>query len=231
MKTIIIKKNLIVVCTIFILIVASFVGAASLYKYVSTVPQNGFTIVIDAGHGGRDGGVVGTITGTTEAQINLAIAKQLEKILHERGYKVVMTRKNSNGLYSPTSDNKKLADLKARIKIIENAKPDLVISIHQNAFPRSHERGAQVFYSLSGKQDIARTVQNHLNTQLPLCDRVAKAGDYYIINRTHYSSILVECGFLTTPEEEKLLVTSQYQQKVAFAIFGGVDSVLNIQNA
>lgn len=197
---------------------------------MASVPKIGKTVVVDAGHGGIDGGVVGSTSGVKESEINLAIAKSLKHFLERNGYDVVMTRENSDGLYGLTSKNKKLRDMEARRDIIKEAKPDLVISVHQNYYPLSSVRGAQVFYSADSEisKQIADSMQGTLNTALGN-DRIAKTGDYYIVNCTDFPSVIVECGFLSNPEEEKLLVTAAYQEKVAYSVFSAVHSIFGTE--
>jgi len=206
-----------------LLLLSCSIGVYFGVRHASNAPYNGITIVLDAGHGGVDGGVVGLITKVKEADINLSITKTLKKILETRGYRVVLTRKNSNGLYGLATTDRKIRDMKARQKIIEDNKPELVVSIHQNSFPLKNQTGAQVFYSIGGTNESANIVQEQLNLLLDGKDRVSKKGDYYILNCTMYNSILVECGFLTTPQEERLLVSASYQQRVAYAIFSGIN--------
>ena len=142
-----------------------------------------------------------------------------------------MTRENNDGLYGLSTKNKKLRDMEARRDIISDAQPDLVVSVHQNFYPLSSVRGAQVFYSADSEESkaIAESVQGTLNSALE-GDRVAKTGDYYILNCTEYPSVLVECGFLSNPEEEKLLVTAVYQEKVAYTLFSAIHSLLGGQS-
>jgi len=146
-----------------------------------------------------------------------------------------MTRSTEDGLYGDAKSGRKMIDLRAREAIINDAQPDLVISIHQNSFPKSLERGAQVFYSIGCKPNsashlVAMTMQSTLNSTLPESDRVAKKGDFYIINCTQFPSVLVECGFLSTPAEEQLLTTDEYQSKVAGAIYDGISKAFELKN-
>ncbi len=187
----------------------------------AAVPKNGVTIVIDAGHGGVDGGVSGSNTGVKESEINLAIAKSLRHFLTRNGYEVVMTRKDAEGLYEPGAKSKKLSDMNARRKIIEQAAPDLIVSIHQNHYPLASVHGAQVFYREGSDDTLAAALQGALNVQLK-CDRKQKTGDYYLLTCSEYPSLLVECGFLSNPEEERLLADANYQQKVAYTIFSTI---------
>lgn len=218
---------------IFVLIISVSIGL--LFSPVLNVgaDPNGKTVVIDAGHGGIDGGVVGVNTGTKESDINLSIARKLKTHLTQAGYNVVMTRVNSDGLYGMAAKNKKLKDMERRKEKIEEAKPDLVVSIHCNYYPRSNVRGAQVFYAPNSEdgKNKASVLQSLLNTNLEASKRVEAPGDYFILQCSPYASLLVECGFLSSPEDEKLLVDADYQDKVAYTVFSGIHSVLMSKEA
>lgn len=223
------RKTLIAVLSI--VLCAVVVAATAATVIAATRTDNGITIVIDAGHGGADGGVVGVTTSVKESDVNLAIARQLKHFLKTKGYDVVMTRTTTDGLYGMTTKNKKLKDMQERKKIIENANADLVVSVHCNSYPRRDQKGAQVFYapgSENGKA-MADAMQNVLKSTLGT-DRSAMSGDYYILQCSATPSLLVECGFLSTPSDEKLLVSSSYQEKVAYAIFTGVHAILGEEN-
>lgn len=186
---------------------------------------NGAVVVIDAGHGGADPGKVG-VTGSLEKEINLAIAEEVKELLEQNGLRVVMTRTGDGGLYSGTDTNKKQADMRERIRILEEAAPVLAISIHQNSFTDSKSRGAQVFYyggSAEGKRG-ADILQETMKTELADGNhRMAKANtSYYMLKRSPCPLVIVECGFLSNPEEEKLLQDTVYRRKVAWAIHLGV---------
>lgn len=219
---------------LFVLIVSVSIGLLiSPVLHVASSNGNGLTVVVDAGHGGIDGGVVGVNTGTKESDINLAIARKLKTHLTQAGYKVVMTRVNADGLYGLSSKNKKLKDMERRKEKIEEAKPDMVVSIHCNQYPRANVRGAQVFYAPGSEdgQRAAAAMQSLLNTNLEASKRVEAAGDYYILQCSPYLSLLVECGFLSSPEDEKLLVDASYQDKVAYTVFSGIHGVLSGNDA
>lgn len=224
----VIKKKTIIVC--LVLAAAIFLGCVMLgsaSSETSAVPKVGKTIVIDAGHGGIDGGVTGVNSGVKESEINLAIAKSLRHFLVRNGYDVVMTRETPDGLYGAADKNKKLADMQARRDVIRAANPDLVISVHQNYYPRSEISGAQVFYFDGSEQSqaAAERMQSVLNRALD-CERAAKTGDYYILNCTEFPSVIVECGFLSNAADEKKLVTAVYQEKVAYSIYSAVCVIL-----
>jgi len=211
------------------LVLASVIGVCGLIVLKKVEPAQshvlGRTIVVDAGHGGIDGGVVGENTKIKESEINLAIAKCLREFLMDAGYKVVLTRKGADSL-----KRGKLEDMKARKEVILGANAHLVVSIHQNEYPRSYVKGPQVFYAPSGEdQEIAATMQKALNDRLSGNRKEAK-GDYYILQCSSVPSLLVECGFLSNPEEESMLVTGNYQQKVAYAIFCGINHILDIDS-
>ena len=216
------KKTVVIVLSLVLAVVTVFATAQAVISAART--DNGITVVIDAGHGGIDGGVVGVSTGTKESDINLSISKYLMKYLQNDGYNVVLTRSNSaavcDGKYS------KRADMRARRDILAAATPDLVISIHCNSYPTTSVKGAQAFFASSSiGERFATTVQNYFNEVLNERDRSAAVGDYYILNCSEYPSILCECGFLSNPQEENLLITASYQQKVAYTIYTAVNSV------
>lgn len=186
---------------------------------------SGKVILVDAGHGGLDPGMIG-VGGLKEKGINLAIAARLKEVLQGQGYTVVMTREADQGLYEEHANNKKAQDLQNRIAMIRERKPVLSISIHQNSYQDPSVRGPQVFYyqdSQEGKV-MAEILQEKLNEKLSVKrPRVAKGNtSYYLLKRSPGVLNIVECGFLTNPEEAGLLQTEEYQQKVAEAIGEGI---------
>ena len=187
------------------------------------------TIVIDPGHGGADGGVVGKNSGVTEAEINLDIAILLEKELEERGYNVIKTRTAEGTVAKARSE--KLLDMEKRKETILKAVPDVVVSVHCNKFPSSLRRGAQLFFndfSEDGKR-LATSIQDKLNVlNIEYVGRGYSAlkGDYYILNCSEYPSCIVECGFLSNAEDEKLLLENAYRQKLVKAIADGITGFL-----
>jgi len=221
------KKTVILIAIAVVVLIAAIVITAVSVSARETVGANGKTVVIDAGHGGIDGGVVGRVTGVREADINLAIARKLSRFLEQKGYRVVMTRNSADGLYGMATSNRKLRDMEARRRIINEANPHLVVSIHQNSFPSPSVRGPQVFFShsCSGGEQKATIMQNVLNATLN-SDRLAKRGDFFIIESTPHPALLVESGFLSNPEEEQLLISSEHQEKIAYAVFTGIHMIL-----
>jgi len=221
------RKTLIIVAVLLAAVIAVIAITAVAVSSVQTSGFNGKTVVIDAGHGGRDGGVVGRITGVREADINLAIARHLRRFLESKGYRVVMTRNSPEGLYGLATQNRKMRDMETRRRIINNASPNIMISIHQNSFPDASVRGPQVFFSHSceGGEEAATLMQNVLNANLGSA-RLPKQGDFFILECSPYLSLLVESGFLSNPEDEQLLITPAHQEKVAYIIAGGIHMIL-----
>ena len=189
--------------------------------------DNSKTILVDAGHGGADPGMIG-VGGLEEKGINLQIAMKLREILEKKGFTVIMTREEDKGLYDEESRNQKAQDMQRRIALVKECKPVLCISIHQNSYQDSAVYGPQVFYyedSAQGKS-LAELIQEKLNTRLDVKrPRVAKGNKtYYLLKRSESVLNIVECGFLTNPQEAELLQTDEYQLKVADAISEGIDA-------
>lgn len=191
-------------------------------KKTDSYTTNIGTVVIDAGHGGVDPGKVSG-SGTVEKDINLSVALKLKPLLEAEGYHVVLTRETDEAIC--TGSYSKVEDLENRVDIISDSEAAFVISIHQNSYTDSSVHGAQVFYckeSNEGKT-IAEFIQNSLlavdpdNTRLPKSD-----GSYYLFVHTECPIVIVECGFLSNPEEEKLLLDDEYQNLLAAAIADGI---------
>lgn len=183
------------------------------------------TVVIDAGHGGIDPGKVG-INDALEKDINLSIALKVKRYLEQQDIRVVMTRENDDGLYEESDSNKKVQDMKNRLAIMEEAKPKLTVSIHQNSYPEESVSGMQVFYyetSTEGKALAEIMQQTMIDSLKPQKERAAKANDtYYLLKKTTVPIIIVECGFLSNSTEAELLCTDEYQERMAWAIHMGI---------
>ena len=180
-----------------------------------------YTIVIDPGHGGNDPGKIG-INDVPEKDVNLAISLKLKDILEQNDCKVIMTRETDQGLYQDGDTNKKIADLHARCRIINDSGADAVISIHQNSFTSESSKGAQVFYQTTSEKGkvLAEILQEQLVSGLdPENNRVAKANsDYYMLKNTQAPMVIVECGFLSNTQEAELLTQEAYQRRVAWTV-------------
>lgn len=196
-----------------------------------TVSRKGNPVVaIDIGHGGNDPGKVG-VDGSLEKDINLQIAKRLKAYLESSDVEVVMTRDDDTGLYNASDSNKKMADMRKRCEIINEATPDLVISIHQNSYHQEAISGGQVFYyksSEKGKQ-LAEIIQKRFDYVLGEDNRrAAKANDnYYLLLHVKQPIVIVECGFLSNWNEAAKLNSEEYQDKLAWTIHMGVMEFLN----
>ena len=213
------------------LILAVFVTLGICFFALSkTTGSIRLTVVIDAGHGGIDGGVVGIETGTKESDVNLSMSRLLQKELEEAGFQVVQTRPTEAGLYGTATAGYKKRDMKRRAEIIKENAPALVISVHQNFFSLRSRRGAQVFFRETSEtsKKLATSMQAALN-DMPECVKKSQplAGDYYILNCSDYPSVIVECGFLSNAEDEALLVTEDYQKKIVSAIAAGAIAYLS----
>ena len=208
---------------LFIYIFVIFVGMMRTYFYeikeTFSMPVANKKIYIDAGHGEWDPGKVAK-DGTLEKDINLSISKYLQSYLEQSGGFVLTTR-----IDDTTLSNKKREDLKERKNIANNEEVDILVSIHQNSFPKENVKGAQVFYyhNSEGSKVLAEAVQNRLKEIDKTNDRVAKENkNYYILKETKMPAIIVECGFLSNEEENNNLKNEEYQKKIAWAIYLGI---------
>ena len=182
-------------------------------------------VVIDAGHGGNDPGKV-SANGTQEKDINLEIALLVKQYLESQDVAVTLTRSSDDDLAGTESGSRKEKDMRKRIEIIDGTGADLAVSIHQNSYPSEKVKGAQVFYygeSAEGKQ-LAETLQQELiDTLDPANRRTAKSNNsYYLLKKTQTPIAIVECGFLTNPEEEKKLLDADYRDRAAWAVAKGI---------
>ncbi|ARD48091.1 N-acetylmuramoyl-L-alanine amidase [Sporosarcina sp. P37] len=198
----------------------------------------GVNILIDPGHGGEDGGAsAGEII---EKDITLNISHEVRKLLEKKGATVQMTREKEGDAvaeHAPSESfgslrSRKFADLKLRESMAIESKPDMFISVHVNAIPEERWRGAQVFYHPGGHPDgkqLATSIQDELRDQLKNTEREAmKITGVYLLKKVPVPAVLVETGFLSNPEERKLLSSKSYQKKVAAAI---VDGIVKYQHA
>lgn len=222
MKLFIIKKSVIAfVVTVAVIGAVLGIGTQATANAFSATEK---VIVIDAGHGGIDKGVLGIVTKIKESDINLSISHYLKGYFTNAGFKVVMTRKNQAGLYGLPTKGFKMRDMKKRKQTVEESAADMVISIHQNFCPYPNKRGGTVFFdknSQSGKR-LADSIQTQLNSIEENAEKnTALAGDYYMLKCTQNPSVIVECGFLSNSDDEALLSNEEYQKKIAYAVFKG----------
>ena len=207
----------------------SEISAAEMEDSLGTV-----CIVIDAGHGGEDGGAVG-VDGLLEKTVNLQIAEMLRDQLTVAGIENVMTREDDRLLYDRTVDyrgRKKMLDLRARLNIVEDTPEAVLVSIHLNAFSEAEYSGLQVYYSPhhEGSLRLAELIQDAARTQLqPENTRKIKAADsgIYLLNRSTRPAVLVECGFLSNPDECAKLGDTGYIGELSTVLFGAICDYLS----
>lgn len=222
-----VKKRIGVTALLVCLVVAAIrVPRVVQYDVMNrSVQKARYCICIDSGHGENDPGKIG-VAGTKEKEVNLAIALKLKKSLEKQNIRVVMTRTDDRNLADANATNEKTSDMKNRVAKMDSEQPDAVISIHQNSYTDSSAKGAQVFYYSESKEGkvLAEILQKSLIEHAdPENHRMAKANtSYYILKNTAAPTVIVECGFLSNPEEETLLNTAQYQDKLVDALQKGI---------
>ncbi len=189
---------------------------------------NSPVILIDAGHGGEDGGATG-VNGALEKDLNLAVAGMLADLLRGAGYSVVQTRTEDRLLYDAGTPkgHKKQGDLENRVKYTEKYPNSVLISIHMNTFPLETCEGVQVWYSQNDERSaiLAKQIQDSVKEHLqPSNNRKIKAAtsSIYLLRHARTPAVLVECGFLSTPSECERLCSTVYQQKLALTLFDAI---------
>lgn len=192
-------------------------------------------IVIDAGHGGVDGGAT-SCTGVLESSINLQIALKLNDLFHLLGYQTKMIRTTDISVYTSgtTIAQKKVSDLKERLRIISATENALLVSIHQNQFQDSQYSGAQVFYAgTAGSADLAKALQSGFRTAIDPANRrlEKKSTGVYLMEHIQCPGVLIECGFLSNPREEALLRSDAYQKNICAVIASEVSVFLDRRNS
>lgn len=225
------KKRLSIITSLLLIAVFVFTfQKASLGPTVQTVslPVSGKVIVLDAGHGKPDEGAQSS-SGTTEAETNLKIALKVQSLLEQSGATVILTRSDENAIYDldkNTLREKKISDIHNRVKIGNESSADIFVSIHLNKIPQQQYWGWQCFYKQNNEKSIAlaKSLQSNLNEAIQKENkRVAmKLDTVYIMKHVEIPISIVECGFLSNPEEEQLLLSDNYQDKLAWGIYNGI---------
>ena len=224
------KKQIILatLCACLSIFTFMFTTAKEPVKETVSLPVSGKTVILDAGHGVPDEGAQSS-RGTTEAESNLKIALKVQTLLEQSGCTVLLTRSDENAIYdidSKTLKQKKISDIHNRVKIGNESSADAFVSIHLNKIPQSQYYGWQTFYkeeNADGKK-LAVSIQNSLNNSIDKeNNRVSKTIDnVYIIKHIEIPTTIVECGFLSNPEEEKQLLDDDYQNRLAWGIYSGI---------
>ncbi|MBR2869236.1 MAG: N-acetylmuramoyl-L-alanine amidase [Clostridia bacterium] len=227
------KSHFILVISLVMILTVLIVGNTFLIKKdalnASVSNHKTPVIIIDAGHGGIDGGTQ-TKDGVLEKDINLSIAMKLSDVLTSFGYNVIMTRKTDASIHSDGVTgirNQKISDIKNRLHIIESTENAIFISIHQNYFSQSKYNGAQIFYSKNNplSEKLAQSIRTSIISSLQKDNtrEIKQSGkEIYLLNKATVPAVMVECGFLSNKEEADLLITEKYQHKIAFFIATGI---------
>lgn len=227
------KKSIIAIITAFLIILSAMLYLTFMANFsaaeASSMPITQKTVIVDAGHGGDDGGAIG-IDGTVEKDINLDIALKLEKILKFYGFNVIMTRTQDvmtcdDGLDSLRK--RKISDIHNRFELMRKNPDAIFISVHQNKFEDSSQHGTQVFYS--GNDERSKELAEAIQTSVTLTlqqknDRVVKksGSGIYLLYHTKIPAVLVECGFISNSDEVKKLKDEGYRMKLAILIADGL---------
>ena len=209
----------------------SFCLAQNQVSQTDTVPSRNYTVVIDPGHGGTDPGSIGYKTKIHESTLNLKMGLLLKNKLEKAGINVVMTRSTDAGMLEGSGKIWKRKDMEMRKALIEKIRPNMVISLHQNSYTNHSLRGAQVFYDKTSEisQTIADFIQEQFKQNLDKSIKATSPGDYFMLKCSAAPSVIVECGFLSNEEDEKLLQTDDYQEKIIDSIYKGIVNFLQIK--
>ena len=193
-----------------------------------SLPCTNKIVILDAGHGTPDEGAESN-SGTTEADINLKITLKVQNLLEQSACTVFLTRSDENAIYDldkTTLREKKVSDIKNRVKIGNESSADIFVSIHLNKIPQSQYWGWQTFYKKTNENSVrlAKCLQNGLNESIEKENKRESLpiSNIYIVDHVEIPISIVECVFLSNPEEEKLLLTEEYQDKLAWGIYTGI---------
>ena len=216
-----------------IFLTATYWGSTATSAIAQMIPvERGITVIIDAGHGGVDGGAT-SCTGKLESAFNLEIALRLNDLMHLLGIHTEMIRTTDVSVYTQgeTIAAQKVSDLKERVRMVNESENALLLSIHQNTFPDSRYGGAQVFYGPEGESaQLAEALQSAFrNTVNPGSNRRSKKADgVYLMEHIDTTGVLIECGFLSNAEEEAKLRSANYQKKLCCVIAATVSNHLDM---
>lgn len=231
------KKRILLFAIIISLIIFITLYEAKDVKIIPTmaVPVTNKVIVIDAGHGKPDSGAENE-NGVSEEAINLKIALKLQKYLESSGATVLLTRSDENGIYeidSKTISQKKVSDIKKRVKIANESSADIYVSIHLNKIPQGQYWGWQTFYNSGNEKSklLADSIQKNLNETISKDNKreIKKLDNIYIMKNVEIPIALVECGFLSNEQEASKLQQDDYQSKLAWGIYDGIMDYFNKQ--
>lgn len=226
------KKRIIFInLSIIVAILAYSIGSASTLKkaeLVSSTPISNHVVILDAGHGKPDGGATGA-DGSVESDLNLDIVLKLQNLLESSNCTVILTRSDENGIYEADADTirkQKVSDMKNRADIANNSNAEMFVSIHLNKLEQTQYSGWQTFYKNEDENSkkIANSIQISLNNFMKKENSrtIKSISGIYLTKNVEIPLVLVECGFLSNPEENKLLQTDSYQDQLAWSIYIGI---------
>ena len=227
---IILSKKKILICNIIFVFVFLIYNFSLKKDYVptSSIPSANHTIVIDAGHGTPDGGAVAS-DGTTESEINLKVALKLQNLLESSNCTVILTRSDENGIYEGDCKSireKKVSDMKNRVKIGNLSDAEIFVSIHMNKLPQTQYSGWQTFYKNTDENSkkLAEYIQNNLNYFIDKNNNreIKSINNIYLTKNIEIPLVIVECGFLSNINESKSLQKDEYQNLLAWSIYSGI---------
>lgn len=216
-----ITVSILFLVTLFLSFIPVIIG-----KYQENWEENNrsLTVILDPGHGGKDGGA-SSASGIVEKEVVLSVSQKVEDYLKMQGINVILTRDGDYDLASPDAKPRKTEDLSKRVQIMNHQENGIVVSIHANAIGNSTWSGAQTFYDpkrLENKQ-LATAIMNSMKNNLETTTREAKSiSSLFILKNSNVPSTLVEIGFLSNPEEAEKLNTESYQNEIAYAIYEGI---------
>lgn len=222
------KRNILMTCFLLTISFIAYSFAAEELTPTVVLPVTNKVIVLDPGHGGPDPGAVGS-SQISEKDINLDIVLNLQAYLEQSGCTIQLTRAVDESIHDSDMKsirNKKRSDLKNRKAIVNSSQADAYISIHLNSFPQSQYKGVQSFYPKDSEKSkiLAENIQRELKATLQIVDNreALPINEVYLMKDTKIPSVIVECGFLSNPEEERNLADKNYRKKIAWGIYLGI---------
>lgn len=226
------KKRIIFISSIIICSVFSFTFLDKPFRkteLVSSTPVTNHVVILDAGHGNPDGGATNSTGEIIESDLNLQIVLKLQHLLESSNCRVILTRSDDYGIYETDANSikeKKISDMKNRVKIANNSDADIFISIHMNKLNQSKYSGWQTFYKPNDDNSklLAQNIQTNLNSFIESENnrQIKSISGIYLSRNVEIPLVIVECGFLSNIEESKLLNTDSYQNNLAWSIYSGI---------
>ena len=228
------RKHIVIAVLFAVVGIAIGIGIKH-YETLQTFSSSDIKVVLDAGHGEPDGGAVG-VSGVVEKDINLAIVQKLQEVLESKGFEVILTRSGDSGLQDENAETirkMKVSDMNKRLDIMKNSHADIFVSIHMNSFGDQKVSGLHIFYDKNHPEieRLAKSIQNKMSEVTGAEMHAVKTADerLFLMKNPPMPAILVECGFLSNPDEEKKLASDEYQSKIAWAIASAIENYTKIK--